>query len=171
MKQETLDKQSLKEITKLVSDIVQGERKRQLINERTWRIKNTKLLLKNYSILKNYTQDVRFDIDELLKDTFSKEELRVRSIDEYRVRTAKMMEYTDIRLADYKRYASQSDEVIRRRYYTLIHTFITPTKMKRTEIASHWYCTDKTIQRAEQDAIKEFSIFLFGITSLEELVE
>lgn len=165
-----LDEKTVRVVTKLVTQLVREERHRQYLNEQTWRIKNTKLLLKNYDILQGYTQEVNTSIDEILRDVFSKDDLKLRSIDGYKARTAKMMEYTNLMLDAYKSYASKRDVRVRRRYYTLVHTYITPIKMSRMEIASYFDCSDKTIQRDEQDAIREFSIFLFGITSLEEMI-
>lgn len=170
MRQDQLDEKTVRIVTKLVTQLVRDERRRQLQNEQTWRVKNTRLLLKNYDILKGYTQEVNTNIDELLRDVFTSNDLKLRSIEGYKARTAKMMEYTDLMLNAYESYAGKRDDRVRRRYYTLVHTYITPIKKSRTEIADHWDCTDKTIQRDEQDAIREFSLFLFGITSLEEMI-
>lgn len=170
MEQTELDEKTVRVVTKLVTQLVREERHRQFLNEQTWRIKNTRMLLKNYDILQGYTQEVNTNIDELLREVFDKDDLKLRSIDGYKARTAKMMEYTNLMLEAYRTYASKRDERVQRRYFTLVHTYITPIKMTRMEIAERFYCTDKTIQRDEQDAIREFSLFLFGITSLEEMV-
>lgn len=170
MEQDQLDEKTVRVVTKLATQLAREERLRQLQHEQTWRVKNTRLLLKNYDILKGYTQEVNTNIDELLRDVFTSNDLKLRSIEGYKARTAKMMEYTDLMLDAYKSYANKRDERVRRRYYTLVHSYITPIKMSRTEIANYWDCTEKTIQRDKQDAIKEFSLFLFGITSLEEMI-
>lgn len=170
MAQVDLDEKTLQTISRLVTQLVSEERQQQLTNEKTWRVKNTKLLLKNYDILKGYTENVTTDIDELLEGVFSKNDLKLRSIEGYKARTVKMMQYTDLMLEAYRKYASVRDEKIKRRYYTLMHLYITPIKMTRMDIADHFYCTDKTIQRAEKEAVEEFSLFMFGVTSLEEMI-
>ncbi|WP_171284675.1 hypothetical protein [Lactiplantibacillus paraplantarum] len=38
------------------------------------------------------------------------------------------------------------------------------------EIADYFNVSEKTIKRDQKEAIQEFSIFLFGIVSLEEMV-
>lgn len=48
--------------------------------------------------------------------------------------------------------------------------FITVDKLTFMEIADRFDVSEKTIQRDQKKAIEEFSIFLFGIVSLEEMV-
>ncbi|WP_338208315.1 hypothetical protein [Lactiplantibacillus paraxiangfangensis] len=165
-----MDQKLVHEITKLVADLVRGERKREIANEQTWRVKNTKLLLKNYDILKEHSKDIDTDIDRYLKDVFDQDDLKLRSIAGYKARTNKMMEYTDLMLAAYRSYANKRDDAARRRYYVIRYLYVEPSKLTLVQIASHFGVTERTIMRDHKEAVKEFSIFLFGIVSIEEMV-
>ncbi|MGK4058165.1 HTH domain-containing protein [Loigolactobacillus coryniformis] len=165
-----LNEQTIKEIATLVAQLVKEERHKQFLHEQTWRLKNTRLLLKNYDILKEHSMEIDTDIDMYLKDVFNQDDLKLRSLTGYKARTKKMMEYTDMMLKSYRTYAEKRDDAARRRYFTLLHMFITTDKWTFMEIADRFDVSEKTIQRDQKKAIEEFSIFLFGIVSLEEMV-
>lgn len=165
-----LNEQTVKDITTLVTEIVKDERHKQFLHEQTWRLKNTRLLLKNYDILKEHSLEIDTDIDMYLKDVFNQDDLKLRSLTGYKARTKKMMEYTDMMLGAYKRYTDKRDDAARRRYFTLLHMFITTDKWTFMEVADHFGVTERTSQRDQKEAIQEFSIFMFGIVSLEEMV-
>ncbi|AYJ38892.1 hypothetical protein [Lactiplantibacillus paraplantarum] len=165
-----MDQKSIQQITKLVTELVRNERKRQFANEQTWRVKNTKLLLKNYDILTEHSKDIDTDIDQYLKDVFSQDDLKIRSIVGYKARTKKMMEYTDLMLQAYHSYASKRDMAVKRRYFVIQNMYINPQKWTFMKIADYFNVSEKTIKRDQKEAIQEFSIFLFGIVSLEEMV-
>jgi len=165
-----LDQKLVIEITKLVTDLVRGERKRQFENETTWRVKNTKLLLKNYDIMREHSKDINTDIGHYLKDVFNQDDLKLRSIIGYKARTNKMMEYTELMLAAYRSYANKRDDAARRRYYAIRHLYVEPAKLTLIQIADYFGVNERTIMRDHKEAVKEFSIFLFGIVSIEEMV-
>ncbi|MFD1317318.1 hypothetical protein [Loigolactobacillus zhaoyuanensis] len=114
--------------------------------------------------------EIDTDIDMYLKDVFSQEDLKLRSLTGYKARTKKMMEYTDMMIGAYKRYTDKRDDAAHRRYFTLVHMFTTEHKCTFMEVAEQLGVTERTSQRDQKEAIKEFSIFLFGIVSLEEMV-
>lgn len=153
-----------------MTELVRNERKRQFANEQTWRVKNTKLLLKNYDILTEHSKDIDTDIDRYLKDVFSQDDLKIRSIVGYKARTKKMMEYTDLMLQAYHNYSQKRDDATRRRYYIIRHLYVEPMKLTLLQIADHFGVSERTVMRDQKEAVKEFSIFLFGIVSLEEMV-
>lgn len=166
----TVDQKLIREITKLVTDLVRDERRRQFKNEQTWRVKNTRLLLKNYDILKEHSRDIDTDIDRYLKDVFNADDLKLRSVMGYKARTNKMMEYTDLMLQAYKNYAKKRDLPVQRRYFVIQNMYINPQKWTFMKIADYFNVSEKTVRRDQKEAIQEFSIFLFGIVSLEEMV-
>lgn len=165
-----MDQKTIQQITKLVTELVRNERKRQFQNESTWRYKNTKLLLKNYDILKEHSKDIDMDIDQYLRGIFEPEDLKLRSIMGYKARTKKMVEYTDFMLDAYESYVNKRDDAARRRYFVIMHMFINRDKWTFFKIADFFDMSEKTIKRDQKLAIQEFSIFLFGIVSLEEMV-
>jgi len=133
-------------------------------------VKNTKLLLKNYDILKEHSKDIDTDIDRYLKDVFNQDDLKLRSITGYKARTNKMMEYTDLMLAAYQSYANKRDDAAKRRYYIIRYLYVEPKKLTLIQIADRFGVTERTVMRDQKEAVKEFSIFLFGIVSIEEMV-
>ncbi|AVK62449.1 hypothetical protein C5Z25_12075 [Lactobacillus sp. CBA3605] len=165
-----MDQKLVQQITKLVTELVRDERKRQFANEQTWRVKNTKLLLKNYDILTEHSKEIDTDIDRYLNDVFSKDDLKLRSIAGYKARTKKMMEYIDLMLGSYHEYVLKRGSAAKRRYFVINSLYVNPEKWTYLKIAEYFDVSEKTIKRDAQEAIREFSIFLFGITSLEEMV-
>lgn len=167
---EMLDQKLITEVTKLVTSLVKEDRHKQFLHEKTWRVKNTRLLLKNYDILKEHTAEIDTDIDMYLKDVFDAEDLKLRSLMGYKARTKKMMEYVDLMLQSYYTYTHKRGDAAKRRYFVIMRTFICEQKMTLLEIADFLKVSEKTVKRDKQEAIQEFSIFLFGIVSLEEMV-
>lgn len=81
-----------------------------------------------------------------------------------------MMEYTDLMLQAYKSYAQKRDLPVQRRYFVIQNMYISPQKWTFMKIADYFDVSEKTIRRGQKEAIQEFSIFLFGIVSLKEMV-
>ncbi|KRK39968.1 DeoR family transcriptional regulator [Loigolactobacillus bifermentans] len=171
----TLDEATLKEVTKLAAkagaEAAREQRHKEFLHENTWRLKNTRLLLKNYDVLKDHSIDIKTDIDMYLKDVFGEDDLKLRSITGYKARSEKMMEYTDLMLEAYKKCADKGGEEGRRQYFVLEHTFITARKWTARELANYFSTSDRTIRRDLKKSIENFSTFLFGIVSIEEMVK
>ncbi|QJU52048.1 hypothetical protein CK401_03027 [Lactiplantibacillus paraplantarum] len=151
-----MDQKSIQQITKLVTELVRNERKRQFANEQTWRVKNTKLLLKNYDILTEHSKDIDTDIDQYLKDVFSQDDLKIRSIVGYKARTKKMMEYTDLMLQAYHSYASKRDMAVKRRYFVIQNMYINPQKWTFMKLLTILMCRKKPLSVIRKRQFKSF---------------
>jgi len=101
-----------------------------------------------------------------LKAVFNQDDLKLSSVASYKARTNKMMEYTDLMLAAYRSYANKWDGAARRRYYIIRYLYVEPKKLTLIQIADHFGVAERTIMRDQKEAVKEFSIFLFGIVSI-----
>lgn len=138
---------------------VEAEKQKQLDN----RLKNTKLLLKNYRHLKQHTDSIRLEIDELneiiILDDINSETAELESIKESKRRTIIMIKYVAKMLELY--------ESINGRRYNIIKCFyIDEEKTSVKDLADYYQVTTRFIYRELNNAVIEISSLLWGISSL-----
>lgn len=152
----------------IIKRILQGEEK-QKKRERDWRLRNTKLLLKNYHILKEHCQKVDHELEVYEDSVFDPEDIEIKSIMASKAKTRKMVWYIDEMILAYGRFADKAGEATKRRHNVLVHHYIRPNRMSYEELGQLLNVSDRTIRRDLEDARKEFSIFLFGVFAIEDL--
>ena len=74
----------------IIKRILQGEEK-QKKRERDWRLRNTKLLLKNYHILKEHCQKVSNELEAYEESVFDPEDIEIKSIMASKAKTRRMV--------------------------------------------------------------------------------
>ena len=111
----------------IIKRILQGEEK-QKKRERDWRLRNTKLLLKNYHILKEHCQKVSNELEAYEESVFDPEDIEIKSIMASKAKTRRMVLYIDEMILAYERYAMKSGEATKRRYRALVHYYIHSSK-------------------------------------------
>lgn len=157
----------VKEIISGVSKQIIVEQSKKDKAERDWRLRNTKLLMKNYHILKEHCSEVEQELEEYGDSVFDPYDDEIESIMLSKAKTRRMVWYIDEMVCAYERYAYQAGESPKRRYTVLVDYYI---KKKSFEcIALEMMVSDRTIRRDLDDAIKEFSIFLFGLLAIKDL--
>ena len=137
--------------------------------ERDWRLRNTKLLLKNYHILKEHCVGIDADLECYADSIFDPTDVRINSIMASKGKTRKMIWYIDEMLEAYKRYTHSVGGATERRYATLWGHYINGHQTTYSALASSLDVSEVTVRRDLIDAINEFSVFLFGLNAIEDL--
>lgn len=166
---ETIDPKTIEAISASVAKKINHETVKRAKQDRDWRLRNTKLLLKNYHILKEHCVNVDASIKEYEESIFDPEEIELESIMASKAKTRKMVWYIDEMLAAYSRYANKAGEAAQRRYTTLDHYYIQPKRPSYDALGDLFSVSERTVRRDLEDARKEFSVFLFGVFAIEDL--
>lgn len=140
-------------------------------NKRDRRLRNTKLLLRNYRSFKLHCIDIQVELendramevmDELEQDDFAVEAIR-RS----KERTLAMVRFIDQMLQVYKVICEQSDKTEdKRKYETIYHLYISNDKKTYEQIAECQEIASRTVHRDVTDAVKTLSVLVFGVDGI-----
>ena len=164
-----ITKDIIDEISNAVVKKLELERKRKMKADKDWKLRNTKLLLRNYHILKDHCQKLNEEIEIYADSVFDPYDIELPSIMASKAKTRQMVWYIDEMIDTYYRYATSAGEATMRRYLTLEKYYI--CRKSYEAIATEMNVSDRTVRRDLVDARKEFSVFLFGIFAIEDLNE
>lgn len=142
------------------------------------RLRNTRLLLKNYRMFKQHVAGSVFDeaqldgenaIDVLdLVFENSSRELQIESIKRSAVRTALIVRHIDEMLRFYEIYCESSVKEEDRRCFRVIKAkYIDEPPMSSLEIAEKEFVDRRTVDRDIQAACQALSVLIFGIDGLD----
>lgn len=134
-----------------------------------WRLRNTKLLLRQYRWLTLHCQEIVEDLDEYEEVVFDPEELNLRALMKYKAKTKRMMDYFDATWGSFYAHSKNRGKMAQRRADVLFKLYISTEEYKKVDIADIYGVDESTIRRDESKATVELSIFLFGIDSLNDL--
>ncbi|MEL3956910.1 hypothetical protein NST17_06830 [Caldifermentibacillus hisashii] len=166
-----LTEKHLEVISKTVLDYLEKEKEKDRKRKHDWRLKNTKLLLRNYRNFKIHASDVEEDIEELdsilLDEFLGSEEFAIESIKKSKQRTLVMINYIDRMMEVYRILAEKSGKPEDlRRYKILYDMYINPDKKSVMEIAECHNVSEKTAYRNCKEAINTFSSLVFGVDGI-----
>lgn len=153
-------------VEKIVDLLIYKNRKVEK-NESEKELRNTEELLKNYRLLKNHAN---VDIPRLKDDVpLSSHQLSLYSLLGYRARSKEMIIFIDKILDEYKTICQAGEIEKRRRWDVISNLYINPREMSLTQLSEKFHADVKTIKRDKQKAIKELSIMIFGLDSLNDM--
>ena len=156
-------------ISQAVVRKINQDKAKQTKKQRDWRLRNTKLLLKHYHILKEHCAEIDDEIESYADSIFDPEELELKTIMASKAKTRKMVWYIDEMLTAYGRYCKRAGDAAQRRYEALTYFYINSTRPSYDTMSFRLDVSERTVRRALEDARKEFSVFLFGISAIEDL--
>lgn len=147
------------------------------------KLRNTKLLLKNFRKLNLHINNAKFkksqidktDADEylfelMMYDPRNQRDAIVESIRQSVAKTEVIVSHILKMLKIYEIYCYQDGtDKYMRRYDALYGKYISPKEIKYDEIAEKYYVDIRTIQSDINEAIKEFSSLLFGFDALKNM--
>jgi len=148
------------------------------------RLRNTKLLLRNYRTLKAHCQNAIFERSEIIVDTmnvnaidildsiddlWSSEEIYIESIKRTTERTAIILAHIDEMMKIFEILCHQSNAEEDMRRYRIIHNmYITDVSMSVDEIALDEQIHPRTVYKDIDIACERLSALLFGIDGLKK---
>ncbi|MEK4565817.1 hypothetical protein MKX54_14205 [Alkalihalobacillus sp. FSL R5-0424] len=153
-------KEAIKEYERLRS----GEHKRRHDN----RLRNIKLLLKNYRSFKKHGEEAKEDIPELMRaldlDELSQESFQIKSILANRKRTLAMTLYIERMLNIYKASCDENATPEDKRSYQVIYDlYLDPKRKTAEEVAIGHNLNRRTIYKDVDRACKALSVLMFGV--------
>lgn len=162
---------------KAAMEHIRTEREKERKSRQDRRLHNTRLLLKNYRLLKEHTKGAIFranqareravDILDGLNDYEMDDGLYIESIKKSQQRTLIILAHIDQMLDLYKAYCynSGNPENIRR-YGVVMATYIDEPKKSALEIAGTFGIEKRTVYKDIKAAANPLTALLFGIDSL-----
>lgn len=167
-----MDEEIIKQIVKKTLDEESRKNKKSSNELRDWKLHNTKLLLENYHILNSHVHDINSTVDNYLSSIFDPDDLRLKSVIKYKLKTREMMHYINAQLIAYEIYCDKDGDAAKRRFEVLKMYYIDPFSKHKptiTDIANVQHSSERTVKRDLETSREEFSTFLFGIAGIESL--
>jgi len=164
--------------TKAAMDYLIEEKKAQQKGRYDRRLRNTRLLLKNYRAFKKHVQGAVFnaqkakesavDILDSLDDFTFDDDLYIESIKRSQQRTMIIMRHIDEMLKYYRIACEQSGREDEMRCYRIIMaTYINDERKTAEEIAEAENIERRTVYKNINAAIKPLSALIFGVDSIK----
>lgn len=164
--------------TKAAMDYLMEEKKAQQKGRYDRRLRNTRLLLKNYRVFKKHAQGAVFnakkakenavDILDSLDDFTFDDGLYIESIKRSQQRTIIIIRHIDEMLKYYRIACEQSGREDEMRCYRIIMaTYIDEEKKTAEEIAEMENIERRTVYKNINTAIKPLSALIFGVDSIK----
>lgn len=171
---------------KAATDRIEEERKKERKGRYDRRLHNTRLLLKNYRVLKHHALDAvhtgaranevisenAVDIlDDLESMGFRKvdDRLYIESIKRSQQRTRIIIEHIDEMLRYWRIVCEQSGrEEALRRYRIVVDTYISDDQMTAEELAQREHIEKRTVYKDIKAAMRPLSALIFGIDGIKQ---
>lgn len=171
---------------KAATDRIEEERKKERKGRYDRRLHNTRLLLKNYRVLKHHALDAvhtgaranevisenAVDIlDDLESMGFRKvdDRLYIESIKRSQQRTRIIIEHIDEMLRYWRIDCEQSGrEEALRRYRIVVDTYISDDQMTAEELAQWEHIEKRTVYKDIKAAMRPLSALIFGIDGIKQ---
>ncbi|MED4123063.1 hypothetical protein P4641_03625 [Halalkalibacterium halodurans] len=136
------------------------------------RLRNIKLLLKNYRKFKRHCEEAKQDIpklsDALELEELSGSEFKIQSILANRKRTAAMVVYIDRMLEIYREECEKASSPGEQRRYQIIHDlYLSHEKKSAEEVANGHFLNKRTVYKEVDKACKALSVLMFGIDGVQ----
>lgn len=134
------------------------------------RLRNIKLLLRNYRTFVSHCADIKLEINELNKkldlDELDTNEFAIESIKRSKVRTLAMVKFINKMLAVYKVMCEEEGLEAKRRYEVIQALYIDNPKKSIKNISNVHFLSEKTIRRDRDKACEDLSVLMFGVDSV-----
>lgn len=148
------------------------------------RLRNTRLLLKNYRSFVEHCDNAKYLVENPIKKEIEKDNLKVQLFDDFynlqddayivasilksKEKTRIILDHINLCLDFFQEKAikTNNQEMIRR-YNVISDLYINETPMTYEEIAEIEHISQKTVNRDRKKAIEELSVLIFGIDGLD----
>lgn len=148
------------------------------------RLRNTRLLLKNYRSFVEHCDNAKHLVENPIKKEIEKDNLKVQLFDDFynlqddayivasilksKEKTRIILDHINLCLDFFQAKAikTNNQEMIRR-YNVISDLYINETPMTYEEIAEIEHISQKTVNRDRKKAIEELSVLIFGIDGLD----
>lgn len=167
----------IEKVTKLsiqtALEYMEKEKKRREKEKHDRRLRNIKLLLRNYRRFVKHCENVKVDMAEIRKKLdnevdLATDEIELQSILRSKERTLAMVNYINQALKVYKFICQESaDPDDLRRYETVYQLYISDEKKTVEEIAAGHFVHKRTVYKDIDKACESLSVLMFGIDGVK----
>lgn len=116
-------------ITKSVIKTIEKQQDKTDKEKKDWRLRNTRLLLKNYRMLEEHCKSVEDELTNYEEIVYDPEELELHALMKYKAKTAKMLMYFDEMFKAYGNYCDRSGEATQRRCKVIDKLYVSHNEM------------------------------------------
>ncbi|EAG8714032.1 hypothetical protein CHT78_13655 [Listeria monocytogenes] len=166
-----MNKNDIQLIVKTVKEVNRDELNEKLRERKSWKLRNVKLLLKNYRLLKSYCNDVteQIDVIESILEEVGRESLILHSINDNKMKTQAMMQHVDNVLNVYRNNCEKGSQEDKRRWYLLYSFYINEYQISNVKIFEKHNISKAQFYKELNKAYETLVILMFGIDSFEDL--
>ncbi len=143
------------------------------------RLRNTKLLLRNYRAFKAHAENAvysaqevdenAYDIIDLMSDRSNDSNVFVESIKCSIIRTVTIVNHIDTMLKLYEAYCNNThNPEDQRRWSVICGVYINDPPKTIKQLANDFVCTERTIYRDIDDACEKIAALIFGIDGIRK---
>lgn len=153
-------------------EYLEKEKQKQLKTKRDRRLRNIRLLLKNYRAFVKHSEKIKEELttdqqekamDELYADDFALE-----SIKRSKQRTLALVQFMQRMLNVYRIMCEESNNPEDKRRYQVIYAmYLSDTKMTAEEIAKCHFIDRSTVFRDVNKACETLSVLIFGVDAIQ----
>jgi hypothetical protein len=166
-----LNDKHLEVITKTVIEVYENQKKSAEKTKHDRRLRNIKLLLRNYRSFKLHGEDLKIelkDLDNLLQiDSLETDEFAIESIRRSKERTLAMVKFIDKMVSVYKVLCEKTGkEDDQRIYQSIYQLYISEERLSANDIATRHNTDTRTVYRDVDKACKTLSALIFGVDSI-----
>ncbi|MBC2196296.1 hypothetical protein [Listeria booriae] len=166
-----LSKNDIRLIITTMKEVNRDELEEQFQERKNWKLRNVKLLMTHYRLLKSYCNDVTGKIDgiESVLEELGRESLVLQSINDNKIKTQAMMRHVENVLNVYRDncYNGKYEEKLRWKLFYEFH-------MKEPQLSNNKLCEKYNLSRSSlyrelKKSYETLVILMFGIDSFEDL--
>src|SRR5690625_4905468 len=136
------------------------------------RLRNIKLLLRNYRSFKKNCDDVKLEIDDINQRiglvAVDSKEFKLESIKRSKEKTLIMVRYTEKMMQVYEILCMQDEDPEEMRRYNVVHDlYVSDKKESVKDIAERYSVAERTVYRDIDKASESLAILMFGIDGVK----
>lgn len=159
-------------IARTAMEFLRREEERQKKEKHDRRLRNIKLLLKNYRSFVIHCADIKLELNELNKklelDELDTDEFAILSIMESKELTLAMVKYINKTLEIYKLICEKSENPEDTRRYGVVHDmYIGEAKMTVNVIAERHSVHKRTVHKDIDKACETLVVLMFGVMGIK----
>lgn len=146
---------------------VDQKEKRNKAVQRERNLKNTELLMKNYTKLKAMAEEYNNEVDDYEDTVLDLSTLNLETLEKYHFKTVKIMKHVDAMLRAYEWDCHKGLSEEKRRYKVLKYRFLVDEKLTVKQLCERLNAEQATIYRDTKNAIKDMSVLIFGAAAID----
>lgn len=146
---------------------VDQKEKRQKAEQRERNLKNTDLLMKNYTKLKAMAEEYKNEVDEYEDTVLDLSTLNLETLEKYHFKTVKIIKHVDAMIRAYEWNCGKGLLEEKRRYEVLKYRYLVDEKLTVKQLCERLNTEQATIYRDTKHAIRDMSVLLFGAAAID----